>query len=71
METPSEKNDDSAQFISLERVGKLFDPPVSRTTLYKWIDAGVFNIQAYKMGGRVYYQKDKAILEIQKNIKPK
>ncbi len=69
METPSEKNEDSAQFISLERVGKLFDPPVSRVTLYKWMDAGILKITAYKIGGRVYYKKDQAILEIQKNIK--
>ena len=62
--------DNSAQFISLAQVGKLFDPPVSRVTLYKWMDAGVLNIQPLKMGGRVYYKKHQVILEIQKNIKP-
>ena len=70
METPSEKNDNSAQFISLERVGKLFDPPVSKVTLYKWMGAGTLNITAYKIGGRVFYNKIQVLNEIKNNIKP-
>ena len=62
--------DNPAQFISLERVGKLFDPPVSRVTLYKWIDSEILNITAYKIGGRIFYNKIQVLNEIKKNIKP-
>ncbi len=66
----SKINDETAQFISLEKVGNLFDPPVSRVTLYKWMDAEILNITAYKIGGRVFYNKIQVLNEIKNNIKP-
>ena len=55
-----------ACFISIMDVAKLFNPPLSRTSLWKWRKNGTLKLTQYKIGSRVYYKKEEVLKEIEK-----
>ena len=56
----------SAHFISITEVAKLFNPPISRTSLWKWKKNGTLRLNEIRIGSRVFYKKDEVIKEIER-----
>ena len=52
------------KFLSIDEARKLFNPIVSRGTLYNWMDAGL--IESYSIGGKRYFKYSELIESIQK-----
>ncbi len=58
--------DCSSRFLSITEVGKLFNPPISRISLWKWKKKGILRLNEIRIGSKVYYKKDEVIKEIER-----
>lgn len=56
-----------AEFLSIKEIGKLFSPPVSHVSLWKWQKTGKIQLTAYVLGNRKFYKKDEVLKEIERH----
>lgn len=59
-----------AEFLSLKEIGKLFSPPVSHVSLWKWQKNGTIQLNPYLIGGRKFYKKEEVLQEIERHKSP-
>lgn len=52
------------KFLSVDEARKLFDPEVSRGTMYNWENAGY--IQSYLIGGKRYFKYSELLEAVQR-----
>ena len=58
-----------AIYISLKEVGKLFSPPVSYTTLWKWQKKGILKLVPRVYGNKKFYNFEEVIQELERHKK--
>ncbi|WP_024773008.1 helix-turn-helix transcriptional regulator [Aquimarina macrocephali] len=58
-----------AEFLSLKEVGKLFSPPISYTTLWKWQKQGKLQLSPYVLGNKKFYKASEVLQELEKHKK--
>ncbi len=66
MKHPNELINPEAIFISIEEVGKLFSPPVSRQKLSELKKSGALPLESIKISYRFFYYKPHVIALILK-----
>lgn len=52
------------QFISVDEARNLFNPKITRGTIYNWMNAK--HIKSYKVVGRIYFKYGEFIEDVQK-----
>ena len=57
----------NAVYINLNEVGKLFSPPISYTTLWKWQKEGVIKLIPRVFGNKKFYHIDEVIQELERH----
>jgi hypothetical protein len=55
----------SAEFLSIKEVGKLFSPPISHVSLWKWQKEGKLNLNPYLFGNKKFYKREEVLEEIE------
>jgi len=67
------QNNPESQYISVAGICRLFNPPISRVTFWKWRQCRTFNVPQYRMGGvkgKIFYKLSEVLQEIEKNRQP-
>lgn len=59
-----------ATYISLNEIRKLFNPPLSYTTLWKWQKKGFLKLTPRVISNKRYYHMDEVIQEIERHKRP-
>ncbi len=57
-----------AEYLSLSEIGKLFSPPISYVSLWKWQKTGVLNLTPMTLGNKKFYKKVEVIKELENHI---
>ena len=55
-----------AEFISASEIGKIFSPPISKVSIWRWQKDGRLQLTQYRFGSRVFYSKVEVIDAIKK-----
>lgn len=55
-----------AEFLNIDEVGKLFSPPISRVSFWKWEKEGKLQLPSYQLGNKKYYKRSEVIREIER-----
>jgi len=56
-----------AEFLNLSEVGKLFSPPISRVSLWKWQKEGKLKLTPYLLGSKKFYKRQEVIVEVERH----
>jgi hypothetical protein len=56
-----------AEYISLKEIGKLFSPPISQVSLWKWQKNGEFKLTPYLFGNKKFYKLTDVLEEIERH----
>jgi len=57
-------------YIDIAGICRLFTPPISRVTFWKWRRCRTFNPPQYRIGGvkgKIFYKLSEVLQEIEKN----
>ncbi len=57
MKNPYELINPSAEFLSIKEIGKLFSPPISYQSLWKWQKQGILKLTPYQLGNKKFYKR--------------
>ena len=53
-----------AEFLSLKEIGMLFSPPISTTSLYKWMRNDTLRLTPFEFGNKKFYRRTDVMTEI-------
>lgn len=54
-----------AEYLSLKEISKLFSPPISPVSLWKWQKQGKLQLTPYVFGNKKFYKRSEVIAEIE------
>ncbi len=60
-----------AEFINLSEIGKLFSPPISRVSLWKWQKQGKLKLTPYLLGNKKFFKRSEVLAEIEQHKETK
>ncbi len=56
-----------AEYISSKEIGKLFSPPISTVSLWRWQKQGKLNLSPYIFGNKKFYKRTEVLDEIERH----
>lgn len=56
-----------AEYLSLKEIGKLFSPPISSVSLWRWVTTGKLNLTPVILGNKKFYKRIEVIEEIERH----
>ena len=56
-----------AEFLSLSEIGKLFSPPISRESLWKWQKQGTLKLTPYLFGNKKFFKRSEVLAAIERH----
>lgn len=56
-----------AEYLSLKEIGKLFSPPISNVSLWKWQKQGKLRLTPYVLGNKKFYKRSEVLAEIERH----
>ncbi|AUP81221.1 hypothetical protein [Flavivirga eckloniae] len=54
-----------AEYLSIKEIGKLFSPPISHVSLWKWQKQGKLRFTPYLFGNKKFYKKSEVLQVIE------
>lgn len=67
IKTDTELINPDAEYYSLKEISKLFNPPISYTTLWKWREKGILKLVPYVYGNKMYFHIDEVNEELKRH----
>ncbi|GGX19264.1 hypothetical protein [Aquimarina muelleri] len=58
-----------ADYYSLDEIRKLFNPPISYVTLWRWQKKGVLKLTPYVYGNKKFYHIEEVLQELKRHKK--
>ena len=56
-----------AEYLSIKEIGKLFSPPISHVSLWKWQKDGKLQLTPYLFGNKKFYKRSEVLQEIERH----
>lgn len=56
-----------AEYLSIKEIGKLFSPPISHVSLWKWQRDGKLQLTPYLFGNKKFYKRSEVLQEIERH----
>ena len=56
-----------AEYLSIKEVGKLFSPPISHVSLWKWQKDEKLQLIPYLFGNKKFYKRSEVLQEIERH----
>ncbi|WP_027393522.1 helix-turn-helix domain-containing protein [Aquimarina latercula] len=67
IKTETELINPDAEYYSLNEIRKLFNPPVSYTTIWRWRENGILKLTPYTYGNKMYFHIDEVNEELKRH----
>lgn len=67
IKTETELINPDAEYYSLSEIRKLFNPPISYVTIWRWQKNGILKLTPYVYGNKKYYHIDEVNQELKKH----
>lgn len=71
IKTETELTNPEADYYSLGEIRKLFNPPVSYVTLWRWQKKGILKLTPYIYGNKKFYKTEEVLQELARHKKTK